>query len=517
MKIYRVDSLVIGPGLAGLSYALQASAKGLKVLVLAGGKTSTSSNSWMAQGGIVYDGPGEVELFLNDLKMATANSYYPEAAKSIFEESRAAIDDLLIDRAQVPFDRDAQGKLLLVKEAAHSKERIIFAKDCTGHAIMESVHALVHKQKNIEILEQHVAIDLMTLSHNSTNADHRYLPLTVIGCYAFDLDTKEVVGIISKNTILATGGIGQLFYHTTNGPKAFGDGLAMAYRVGTRLMDLEYVQFHPTVFLSPGFQPLLISEALRGEGAHLVNHKGERFMNKIHPLGSLAPRDTVARSIALEMHRAGTNSAFLDARHLGEEFLRTRFPNIFAACLERGINPGKDLIPVVPAAHYLCGGIHTDLKGRTNIVGLRAVGECACTGLHGANRLASTSLMECVTMGRRAANEDVIDSHTRKNDWEVNAWISEKNKVDETLVQQDLELIKKTLWNYVGLIRTTARLDRAEKIINELIYEVRQFYAQTELSEDLLHLRNAVEVARLIIHAASRNKKSLGCHYLDNK
>lgn len=517
MKVLRFDSLVIGSGLAGLSYAVQAAQSGLKVCVLGGGGGDRGANSWMAQGGIVYDSPKDKELFLKDLNLATAGSYFPEAAKLIFNEGYDAVTDLLINRAQVPFDRNERGELLYVKEAAHSKERIIFSRDCTGKSIMESMSLMASKTENLQILNGLMAIDLMTLSHNSKNANHRYLPLTCIGCYALDPITKEVMGIVANNTVIATGGIGQLFTHTTNGPKAYGDGIAMAFRVGARVMDLEYIQFHPTVFVTPHFQPLLVSEALRGEGAVLVNSRGERFMDKLHELGSLAPRDTVARSISLEMHRTGANSVFLDSRHLGETFLRERFPNIFSACLERGINPGQHLIPVVPAAHYLCGGIHTDLRGRTNILGLRAVGEVACTGLHGANRLASTSLLECVTMGRRAANYDSEDNELRTHDWEVKEWRSETGRADETLIQQDIELIKKTMWNYVGLIRTHKRLERAEKILNELIFEVRQFYAQTELSVELLHLRNAVEVAKLIIHAASKNKKSLGCHYIDTK
>ncbi|MBT3980726.1 MAG: FAD-binding protein [Bacteriovoracaceae bacterium] len=515
MKTIKVDSLVIGAGLAGLTYAMEMADAGKSVYVLASSEDKTTSNSYLAQGGVVYNEGHDPELLIKDIEVATCGAHNPEALETIAKFGGSAVEEILLTKAEVPFDRDTDGSLKKVKEAAHSEARIIYSKDATGVAIMDSIYKKIEGLTNITVCHNSMAIDLMTLSHNSKSYADRYKSLTCIGAYVFDLEQNQVYAVLAQNVIIATGGVGQIFLHTTNGKEAFGHGLAMAKRVGARLMDLEYLQFHPTVFVKPGFNPLLISEALRGEGGVLINARGERFMDKIHPLGSLAPRDIVARAIAFELIDSSGNSVYLDMTAHDSEFIQNRFPNIYRECLKRGVDISSDPIPVVPAAHYHCGGIHTDMEGRTNIKGLCAIGECACTGLHGANRLASTSLLECVTMGVLTAKANLLEFREDYYLPEVKLWKGETQQEDTALMEQDLDLIRKTMWNYAGLIRTTKRIKRAERLISEINFEVKQFYSNSALTRTLLNLRSAVEVAQLIIYAASKNRKSLGCHYID--
>ena len=323
------------------------------------------------------------------------------------------------------------------------------------------------------------------------------------------------MAIVARKTILASGGLGQIFQHSTNRQGSVGHGIAMAYRVGARLIDLEYVQFHPTVFYGKNAPHFLITEALRGEGAVLINGSGKKFVDDFHPLGSLAPRDIVARAIHHEMVASGEACVYLDLSALEPAFVRDRFPFIYKRCLEHGVDITTEAIPVVPAAHYSCGGVHTDLNGRTNVRHLNAIGETACTGLHGANRLASTSLLECLTGAKFTALADIDD--IGKMDFRLpipEPWKSPRRDADLTLIQQDLNLVKQTMWNYAGIIRSEDRLTRARRMLLELREEIQTFYDGCRLTPELITLRNAVQTALLVVHAASLNPVSKGCHFV---
>ena len=329
--------------------------------------------------------------------------------------------------------------------------------------------------------------------------------------------TGEVCAIVAKKTVLATGGLGQIFLHSTNQPGSVGHGVAMAYRVGARLIDLEYVQFHPTVFFKKNAPRFLITEALRGEGAVLVNSRGQRFMDALHPRGSLAPRDVVARAIHQELATSGEACAWLDLAAMTPEFIRGHFPGITARCAELGVDITREPIPVVPAAHFACGGVHADLAGRTNVLHLAAIGETGCTGLHGANRLASTSLLECLTSAKAAAHADVAEIQSPYREFRLpdpRPWESPTREADPVLLRQDMQQIQNTLWNYAGVVRSPKRLRRARRILLELREEIQSFYRGCRLTRDGIELRNAIQTALLVVHAASLNPRSKGCHYV---
>jgi L-aspartate oxidase len=360
-----------------------------------------------------------------------------------------------------------------------------------------------------------VAIDLLTLSHNSTRLKDRYEPLTCFGAYVLDTATGETVAIVARKTILATGGLGQIFLHSTNQPGSVGHGVAMAYRVGARLMDLEYVQFHPTVFAKKNAPRFLVTEALRGEGAKLVNAQGEAFMEAIDPRGSLASRDVVARAIHQELAASGEPNVFLDLSAMKPDFIRDRFPGIHERCLAYGVDITREPIPVVPAAHFACGGVHADLQGRTSVRNLNAIGETGCTGLHGANRLASTSLLECLTTAKFTAAADAADLAPGSSAGpEPRTWESPTRAADPVLIRQDMLQIQHTMWNYAGVIRSAKRLTRARRILLELREEIQSFYRDARLTRELIELRNAIQTALLVVHAAALNPQSRGCHYV---
>lgn len=515
MEIRHTDCLVIGSGLAGSAYAFHAGRQGHSCIVLAAAHSASQTNSDWAQGGIIYDLDLDHASLAADIQAASDNTSNPEAIETIATHGPAAVKSLLIDELGVAFDRDSDGGLKFTREGGHSKKRIIFHKDITGHGILEAMHRRLATVPGVEVLTDSTAIDLITLSHSSRNPLHRFAPLTCTGAYVHDGRTGQVYAILAKKTVLATGGLGQIFLHTTNQQGMVGHGVAMAYRVGARVMDLEYVQFHPTTFFRKGVQSFLISETVRGEGAVLVNAAGQPFMEGQHPLGSLAPRDVVARAIHSEMARSGDPCVYLDLKAMKPDFIRERFPTIYARCLEAGVDITREPIPVVPAAHYLCGGVWTDLQGRTSVKNLSAVGETACTGLHGANRLASTSLLECIVFGQLAAEADSKDIRSSNFTMpDVRPWVSPTNQADPVLIAQDLGLIRRTLWNYVGLIRSPRRLQRARRILLELREEISQFYANYHPSPALIELRNAVQTALLVVHAASLNPVSKGSHFV---
>lgn len=514
MKIIETDCLVLGAGLAGSAYALRAARAGLRVELLSLGEPLQANSDW-AQGGIIYDTNPDPSQLTQDILEASDGTANPAAIEQLVREGPAAVRELLLEELQIGFDRDGAGRLDLTREGGHHERRIIHAKDATGHAIMASMAERVDKTAGIMRRRNFAGIDLLTLSHNSTDSRERYEPLTCFGCYALDTASGEVVGFVARKTILATGGLGGIFVHSTNQPGSVGHGVAMAYRVGARLIDLEYVQFHPTVFSQPGTQPFLITEALRGEGGVLVDAKGRRFMDAVHPLGSLAPRDVVARAIKQHLTETGQNCVYLDLSALAPEFIRERFPAIYERCLAGGVDITREPVPVVPAAHFSCGGVHADLHGRTTVRHLNAIGETACTGLHGANRLASTSLLECLVSAKFAALSDIVELKAGRFHPPVpREWTSPAREADPMLVRQDLQLVRTTMWNYAGIIRSPRRLARARRILLELREDIGAFYRDCRPTRELIELRNAVQTALLVVHAASLNPVSKGCHYV---
>lgn len=514
MKIQQTDCLVIGAGIAGSVYAYEAARKGLRVALLSCAGWD-AANSDLAQGGIVYEPQLDVEALLQDVRLATAGLCNETAVRELSIAGCQAVSQIFLTDLHTDFSRDAQGNLLYTREGAHTKNRIIYWKDTTGHSLLSSIHKALRQEKNITLLENTSAVDLLTLSHSSTDIMDRYAPLTCFGAYVLDNTTGEVYAIKAKKTILATGGVGQVYRHTTNAAHAYGHGIAMAYRVGARVMNMEFMQFHPTVFAKG--KSFLISEAVRGEGAILRNSHGEAFMSKYHVLKDLAPRDIVARAIEEERLKTSHDCVYLDITHKPADFIKNRFPAIYETCLKEGIDMTKDYIPVVPAAHYFCGGIYATPQGRTNILHLNAIGETACTGYHGANRLASTSLLEAVATGYLCAAADEADIKQQLFHLpEPKEWIVPEKKPDMNLIKQDLATLKSTMWNYVGLVRSATHLSRAEKILRHLYNELDVFYKGYALNQELLDLRNGTQTGLLITYAALKNKRSIGCHYLSD-
>jgi L-aspartate oxidase len=514
MRTYRTDCLVIGAGLAGSAYALQAAALGLDVELLSLAEPLAANSDW-AQGGIIYDTAPDPAALARDILAASDGTANPAAVAHLVREGPRAVEELLLGELAVGFDRDGRGALDLTREGGHSERRIIHAKDATGHAILAAVAARVDATPRITRRAGWAAIDLLTLSHNSDDLGDRYQPLTCFGAYVLDTATGETAAIVAKKTVLATGGLGQIFLHSTNQPGSVGHGVAMAYRVGARLIDLEYVQFHPTVFAKKNAPRFLVTEALRGEGGVLLNARGERFMDAIDPRGSLAPRDVVARAIKQELAASGEPNVLLDLSAMRPEFIRERFPTVYERCRAHGVDISREPIPVVPAAHFACGGVHADLAGRTSVRHLNAIGETGCTGLHGANRLASTSLLECLVSAKFAALADGTD--IARDEFRLpdpRPWESPVREADPVLIRQDMLQIQHTMWNYAGVVRSPKRLTRARRILLELREEILSFYRGCRPTRELIELRNAVQTALLIVHAASLNPRSKGCHYV---
>jgi L-aspartate oxidase len=514
MKVIETECLVIGAGLAGSAYALHMARAGFRVELLSVG-APLESNSDRAQGGIIYDTAADPQALAADILAASDHTSNPAAVEQLVREGPAALKELLLDELAVEFDRDAAGELDFTREGGHSARRIIHAKDATGHAILTATAKRVDVTPGITRRSGWMAVDLLTLSHNSDHPVDRYQPLTCFGCYALDTATGEVTAIVAKKTVLATGGLGGIFMHSTNQPGSVGHGVAMAWRVGARLIDLEYVQFHPTVFFKKNAPRFLVTEALRGEGGVLVDGHGQRFMEAIDPRGSLAPRDVVARAIQQHLTRTGEACVWLDLSALRPEFLRERFPMVYERALAHGVDITREPVPIVPAAHYSCGGVHTDLRGRTNVRHLNAIGETACTGLHGANRLASTSLLENLVGARAAARADTAELREGEFHRTVpRPWQSPAKEADPLLVRQDLQLVQQTMWNYAGIVRSPRRLARARRILLELREDIQTFYRDCRPTRELVELRNAVQSALLVVHAATLNPESRGCHFV---
>jgi L-aspartate oxidase len=519
MDNHEAEILIIGSGLAGCAAALAAARAGARVTMLTKAATPDESNTLYAQGGIIYRSSGDSpELLARDILVAGAGLCDPEAVALLSSEGPRLVKDVLIDDVHVPFDVSGDGSMDLTAEAAHSVARIIHAHDATGRAIERAMLAAVSREPRVRVLTHRTAVDLLTLSHHSRRPQDVYAHPTCVGAYVFNQETHAVEQWVAKETILASGGLGRIFLHTTNPMGSCGDGVAMAYRAGARCLNMQFVQFHPTT-LYLGDERFLISEALRGEGAELVDASGRSFMTDYHPDGSLAPRDIVARGIHQMMHETGAACAYLDITHKPADWIRSRFPQIDQRCREAGVDITTQPIPVVPAAHYSCGGVAVDSVGKSSVSRLRAIGEVSCTGLHGANRLASTSLLECLVWGTRAGEDaarTIASSGALGGQYyipELSAWQYETEPVDPALVAQDWLTIRHTMWNYVGLVRNRRRLDRAHAILRELHLEIGRFYARAELSDALISLRNGAQAALVVLLAAIEARESRGCHY----
>ncbi len=503
----RFDTLVIGGGVAGLSYALRASTWGT-VAILTKGNRGDSNTRW-AQGGIaaVLDPGDSFEAHVADTLEAGAGLCHRDAVELCVHEAPETIRDL-VDLGVV-FSQRQPGELDLTLEGGHSARRVVHAKDLTGRELERGLIAACEAHPNIRFFDHHTAIDLILSARAGQSGPNRAL-----GAWVLDERTESAKTFLAKVTVLATGGAGKVYLYTTNPDVASGDGLAMAWRAGAVVANMEFYQFHPTCLFHPKAKSFLISESLRGEGGILRRGDGVAFMDGYHPRGSLAPRDVVARAIDAEMKRTGDECVFLDMTHHPRSFLADRFPHIMSTCLEFGIDIAAQPIPVVPAAHYQCGGVMVDLDGRTSVPNLLAIGEVSCTGLHGANRLASNSLLEGLVFGARAANTARLlaleaPEPPPVSDWDEGA----AAQTDEAVVvAHNWDEIRRLMWNYVGIVRTTKRLQRAKARLDLLREEIRLYYWQYKLNRDFIELRNIADVAHMVVRCALERKESRGLH-----
>jgi L-aspartate oxidase len=504
----KAPVVIVGAGLAGLTVALHV-AQSHPVVVLAKRELEEGATAW-AQGGIVgvLGEDDSVESHVRDTQDAGAGLVDENTARFIAEHSAEAVE-WLVSRG-VPFSADPDGPLglHLTREGGHAVRRIAHAADATGKAIHDVLLAAVREHPNIRLRERWMALDLITTRHLKIQAAPR-----CYGVYALDIDHQRVETLPALAVVLATGGAGKVYRYTTNPDTSTGDGIAMAWRAGCRIGNMEFIQFHPTCLYHPQERTFLISEALRGEGAHLLLPDGTRFMGAHDPRLELAPRDIVARAIDFEMKKHGVDNVLLDATHLGEAFLRSHFPTIHARCMSLGIDIAREPIPVVPAAHYTCGGVVTDLHGRTDLPGLYGVGETTYTGLHGANRLASNSLLECVVFGQTCARSLLAQGAPETRalpPWDE----SQVEDADEQVViAHNWDELRLVMWNYVGIVRTTKRLARALHRIKLLRSEIDDYYANFRVNRDLLELRNLVDCAELIVRSALMRHESRGLHF----
>jgi L-aspartate oxidase len=516
----RADILIIGCGIAGASAALEAADAGLDVVIINKDARAEESNTYYAQGGIVSFAPDDQpELLKRDILEAGDSVGDPAAVDILVADGPRLVQETLIDKLKIPFTRSSPDSLDYALEGGHSRRRILHVEDATGRTIEERFLRALKKNPRVMLLTGHTAVDLLTVPHHSKNPVAYYREPQAIGAYVLDNATGEVGRVFAPFTILATGGCGSVFLHTCNPPGADGSGYAMALRAGARIGNMEYIQFHPTVFMRKNGDGFLISEAVRGEGARLKTRDGKTFMEKYSPQRDLAPRDEVSRAIYEQMIITNTDYVLLDlASYAKPETIRKRFPTIYRTCLEDGIDITRSPIPVVPAAHYCCGGVLADGWGRTSLAGLYAAGEVACTGVHGANRLASTSLLEGLVWGTRAAHDIAVrfdDARPYKAS-EIHRWYHPKKEetVDPALVNQDWLTIRSTMWNYAGVIRTRKRLDRAKADLEYLSHRIEKFYQAARIEPALVGLRHGILVALMITRAALANPVSRGAHFI---
>ncbi|NOX71701.1 MAG: L-aspartate oxidase [Candidatus Micrarchaeota archaeon] len=512
------DVLILGCGIAGCTAALELAKSGVSISVVTAADDIIESATKLAQGGIIYRCESDPALLEEDVMKAGDGISNRRAVHILATEGPKAVEDILIKELNVPFDKK-DGRLHLTKEAAHSCRRITHVHDYTGLAIEEAFMDAIRNYPNVHIYTGHTLIDILTKSHHfaqKTDDD------SCVGAYILDRKNDTVKTFLAKKTIIATGGIGQIFMRTVNPPLSRGDGIYAAYRAGARLKNLEYVQFHPTSLYHPDVSDFLISEAVRGEGGKLKTKNGETFMEKYHEKGCLAPRDVVSRAIFQQLLESGDDYVLLDvASYLPSEKIKEYFSSIYQKCLKYGINITKQPIPVAPSAHYLCGGIEVDEHGRTNIGNLYAIGEASCTGVHGANRLASTSLLECLVWGRRAASDikNMLADSGYPSPGNVLSWkyTHKIETVDPALIQQDWFTIKSIMWNYVGIIRTRKRLERAVADLEYLQKRIDEFYRDAKICDELIGLRSGVGTALFIARAALNNPISKGCHFMEKR
>lgn len=508
------DFLVIGSGIAGLSFALQAAAHGTVAIVTK--REVAESATRYAQGGIasVFSNEDSFDAHVEDTLVAGAGICHEDVVRMVVEEGPQTIRNLI--EWGVKFTTTTKGdEYDLTREGGHSARRILHAEDITGREIERALVEAVRQNANIQIFEHHIAIDLITCAKL---ARQPVKDNCCLGAHVLDITGQNVLTFSAGATLLASGGAGKVYLYTCNPDVASGDGVAMAYRAGATVANMEFMQFHPTTLFHPNAKSFLISEAVRGEGAILRRRDGTAFMEKYHPLKDLAPRDIVARAIDNEMKTYGDDCVYLDITHEPADFVRGRFPTIHQTCLEYGLDMTKDWLPVVPAAHYLCGGVAVNLDGQTDVPGLYAIGEVAFTGLHGANRLASNSLLEAAVYAGRAAKH-AIAAHLNKPALEQQHQIPEwnsgtaSNSDEMVVVSQNWDEIRRFMWNYVGIVRTTKRLERAMHRIKLIQEEIEEYYWNFIVTSDLIELRNLATVSELIITSAQTRKESRGLHY----
>ncbi|HAW86335.1 MAG: L-aspartate oxidase [Spirochaetes bacterium GWD1_61_31] len=514
-----VDILIIGSGVAGLSAAIVAREAGLEVVVITKAAKLEETNTNYAQGGIIAGRDGDTaELLASDIYRAGCDYNSQAAVELLSREGPPLVHSFLVDKIGVEFSRNKAGDLDYTEEAAHSARRILHHDDHSGDAIESALIAYARKI-GVEMHTRCTAIDLITNNHHSTDCQELYKEREVLGAYVLDDERPGVCTWLANAVVLACGGLGNIYQYTTNPAEATGDGISMAYRAGADVINAEFVQFHPTALYHKDIRRFLISESLRGEGAQLINQAGEPFMPRYSPLGDLAPRDVVARAIYNEMAREGSKYMRLDlaSYYKGEKPLKQRFSRIYETCLAGGLDISHEPIPITPAAHYFIGGVKVDGDGRSSLQRLYAIGEVSCTGLHGANRLASTSLLEGLLWGIRAARH-IIGGHQAVAtgrfaaipDWKLPL---HPEVFEPMLVYQDWNNVKMTMWNHAGIIRTRKGLERASADLNYHAHRITKFYQEAVLNRDLIELRNGVVCAQIVLAAAIHNERSIGCHY----
>ncbi|PKP20265.1 MAG: L-aspartate oxidase [Bacteroidetes bacterium HGW-Bacteroidetes-21] len=513
-NVFETDYLVIGTGIAGLTFALKAAEKGSVTLLSKDALIETNTN--LAQGGIaaVSTRSDTPEKHFKDTISAGRGLSDPNVVKAVVSEGPRLINELI--NWGVSFDKNPDGTFNLAREGGHSESRIFHYKDKTGAEVQRALISRIKQHPKIKVLENTFAIDLITQHHLGEEVNRRKKNIECYGAYALDIKTSHIFHILSKVTMLATGGIGNLYLATTNPPIATGDGIAMVYRAKGFVENMEFVQFHPTSLYNPSERPsFLITEAMRGHGAILKTKDGQEFMHQYDPLGSMAPRDIVARAIDHEMKKSGDDFVYLHAEHLDAQSIRDYFPNIYNKCQSLNIDITSQPIPVVPAAHYICGGIKVDINGCTNISRLYAAGECASTGLHGANRLASNSLVEALVFADHASIHAALHIEDFRIRNEVPFWNEHgvTNPREKIFISQNMREIQQLMTNYVGIVRSDGRLERALNRMHIIYEETEYFYKKSKLSQKICELRNMINVGYLIIKAAQSRKESIGLHY----
>jgi L-aspartate oxidase len=507
----RCDVLIIGSGLAGLTSALKL-ADHKKVLIVSKREISDSSSQW-AQGGVaaVMSVDDSIESHVKDTELVGGGLTDPKVATFVASHGKEAIQWLT--DLNVPFSRDEETRQFhLTKEGGHSHRRVVHAKDATGQAIQKILSEKVKAHPNITMLENHIAVDLIT--EKKSLKVEKIKSNRCLGAYVLNNKTGKVITVASQETILAAGGVSKVYLYTTNPDVSTGDGVAMAWRAGCRVGNMEFIQFHPTCLYHPKAKSFLISEIVRGEGGLLKLPDGSRFMGDYDERGELASRDIVARAIDFEMKKRGIDCVYLDISHKSPDFIKSQFPTIYARCLELGIDITREWIPVVPAAHYSCGGVMTNLSGQTDIAHLYAIGETAYTGLHGANRLASNSLLECLVFGDAVAKH-ILHSKVDISTFDLPHWDESRvtDADEEILITHTWNELRRFMWNYVGIVRTNKRLSRALHRIHMLRDEVHEFYTNFKVSHNLIELRNLLQVAELIVESAISRLESRGLHF----